>query len=267
MRRKLRVDGLEMAVQVEGSGPPVLLLHGFPDRADLWRHQIEDLKADFTVIAPDLRGFGDTDRPDGVEPYKVSAVVKDLLGLLDALAVDRTHVVGHDWGAGVAWAFSLFAAERLDRLVVLSVGHGGVAYDLPQREKSWYMLLFQFEEAEALIRREDWALLRDWAGTHPELDRVIADLERPGALTAALNWYRANLHPRRELRPARPYPPVTAPTLGIWSSGDAYLNEAQMTGSAAFVDDWRYERIEGAGHWMQLDAPDAVSALIRSHLC
>ena len=255
-----------MAVEVVGSGPPILLLHGFPDRADLWRHQIEDLKADFTVIAPDLRGFGDTDRPDGVDAYRMRRSVEDMLGLLDALGFDTAHVVGHDWGAGVAWSLAGAATDRVDRLVVLSVGHPSVPRTLAQREKSWYTSYFQFAEAEELIRRDDWALLREWASTHPEPDRVLADLERPGALTAGLNWYRANHHPKLELR-RRELPPLPTPILGVWSAGDAYLLEDQMTGSAAFVPNWRYERIEGAGHWMQLDAPDAVSALIRSHLC
>ena len=115
--------------------------------------------------------------------------------ILDELGIEQTHVVGHDFGAAVAWAFALSAPERLDRLVVLSVGHPGVPIDFAQREKSWYMLLFQFEEAEELLRRDDWAFLREWVGTHPEPDRVIADLQRPGALTAGLNWYRANRHP------------------------------------------------------------------------
>jgi len=266
MRRMQSADGVELAVQVTGSGPPVLLLHGFPDRADLWRHQIEDLKADFTVIAPDLRGFGDSDRPGDVDAYRMRRSVADMLWLLDALGFERAHVVGHDWGAGVAWSLVHAATERVDRLVVLSAGHPSVPRTLAQREKSWYTTYFQFTEAEELLRRDDWALLRQWVGTHPEPDRVLADLERPGALTAGLNWYRANHHPKLELR-QRELPRLPVPILGVWSDGDAYLLEEQMTGSAAYAGDWRYERIQGAGHWMQLDAPDAVSALIRSHLC
>src|SRR5918995_3397439 len=119
MRRMQSADGVELAVQVTGSGPPVLLLHGFPDRADLWRHQIDDLKADFTVIAPDLRGFGDSDRPADVDAYRMRNSVRDMLGILDELGFERAHVVGHDWGAGVAWALTHTAPERVQRLVVL----------------------------------------------------------------------------------------------------------------------------------------------------
>lgn len=266
MRRMQSHDGLELAVAVDGSGPALLLVHGFPDRADLWRHQIERLKSDFTVIAPDLRGYGESDRPADVDAYRMRNSVRDMLGILDALGFERAHVVGHDWGAGVAWSLIHAAPERVERLVVLSVGHPSVPRSPLQREKSWYTTYFQFEEAEELLRRDDWALLRQWIATHPEPERVLADLERPGALTAGLNWYRANHHPKLELR-RRELPRLPHPILGVWSTGDAYLTEEQMTGSEAFVPHWRYERIEGASHWMQLDAPDAVTALIRSHLC
>jgi pimeloyl-ACP methyl ester carboxylesterase len=265
--RRVVANGLTFNLAEAGAGPPVLLLHGFPDRWRLWRHQLPALaQAGHRVIAPDLRGFGDSDKPEAVDAYRMRNSVQDVLGILDALGFATAHVVAHDWGGGVAWSLTHAAPERMERLVVLSVGHPGVPRTLAQREKSWYTSLFQFDEAEELVRRDDWALLRQWAGTHPELDRVIADLERPGALTAGLNWYRANHHPKLELR-RRDYPRLSIPTLGIWSSGDAYLLEEQMAGSDAFVDDWRYERLDGPGHWMQLDAPDAVSALIRSHLC
>jgi pimeloyl-ACP methyl ester carboxylesterase len=267
MRRMQSADGHEMAVLVEGSGPPVLLLHGFPDRAAIWRHQIDALRSEFTLIAPDLRGLGDSDKPADPDAYRVGRSVADAIALLDALGIERAHVVGHDFGAAVAWALAASAPERVQRLAVLSVGHPSVPMDLDQRRRSWYMLLFQFPEAEELLRRDDWAFLREWAATHPDLERVIADLGRPGALEAGLNWYRGNRHPRRELDPPRVLPTISAPTLGLWSTGDVYLTEARMTGSAAFVEDWRYERIEDAGHWLQLDKPDEVTALIRSHLC
>ena len=157
-------------------------------------------------------------------------------------------------------------------LAALSVGHPRSfgAAGLEQREKSWYMLLFQFEEvAEEMLRRDDWKLMRDWTRHHPELARWIPSLERPGALRAALNWYRANAHPAASLADAGgpPFPSVRARTLGLWSSGDAYLTEAQMVGSAPWVDGgWRYERVEGASHWMQLDRPDHVNRLLLDFL-
>jgi pimeloyl-ACP methyl ester carboxylesterase len=255
--RRINGDGVELSILDEGRGPAVLLLHGFPDSARLWRHQIPALTdAGFRVVAPDLRGFGASEKPADVRDYRIGRSVADMVAVLDTLEIERAHVVGHDFGAGVAWAMALMAPERVDRLVVLSVGHPGVKRTLAQREKSWYMLLFQFPEAEDILRKDDWALLREWAASHPELDLDSFDL------TAGLNWYRANLHPRRELEP-RPLPPVTADTLGLWSSGDAYLLEHGMKESGAHVEgSWRYERVEDASHWMQLDQPDRVNTLL-----
>jgi pimeloyl-ACP methyl ester carboxylesterase len=178
--------------------------------------------------------------------------------------------VGHDWGAAVAWALGAFAPERVERLVVLSVGHPGALSEPPveQREKSWYMLLFQFEDvAETMLQRNDWRLLREWLRGNGDVDRYLADLSRPGALTAALNWYRANAAPARQLRERSEFPPVTVPTLGIWSSGDDYLLEAPLARSGEQVEaEWRYERIEGASHWMQVDAPDRLNTLLLDFL-
>jgi len=168
-------------------------------------------------------------------------------------------------GAGVAWLMAAIRPERVERLVALSVGHPATARrTFADREKAWYMLLFQFEGiAEELLARDDWAFLRAWLRGEGDVERYVADLSRPGALTAALNWYRANVHPARELEPRRPVPPVAAPTLGVWSSGDAYLNEAPMLRSAEHVTGpWRYERVEDASHWMQLDQPERVNALL-----
>lgn len=256
-----------LEVLVEGTGTPVLLLHGYPDSARLWRHQIPALVgAGFRTIAPDLRGFGESDKPDAVEDYAMARSIADMVAVLDALGLERAHVVGHDWGAGLAWALAALVPECVDRLVVMSVGHPNTlrSPSLPQREKAWYQLLFQFEGvAEDLIRRDDWKLFRGMLGNAVDREQYVTDLSRPGALTAALNWYRANASPAQELERARPFPPVAAPTLGIWSSGDDYLLEEGMAASGEHVTGpWRYERIEGAGHWLQLDAPEQVNELL-----
>ena len=264
---RIEGDGVSLAVADAGEGPPVLLIHGFPDSSSLWRHQVRALvDAGYRAIAPDLRGFGDSDRPQEVGAYGVRHSVADMLAVLDALEVDRAHVVAHDWGAAVGWALAGFASERVDRFAVLSVGHPNALRrpTIEQRERGWYQLLFQFEDvAEELLMRDDWQLFRDWTRGDGDVERAIADLSRPGALTAALNWYRASSRPEHELRDRRPFPSVAADTLGIWSDGDRYLIEEQMTGSAEFVvGEWRYERIEGASHWLQLDAWERVNALL-----
>ena len=264
--KHIALGDLTFAVQDEGDGPAVVLLHGFPDSHALWRHQVPVLvDAGYRVIVPDLRGFGDSSKPEGVDDYGILNIAGDVLGILDSLGVQRAHVVGHDWGAALAWAMGAFVADRVDHLVALSVGHPSAFRDAgyAQRQKSWYMLLFQFEGiAEQWLSADDFANMRSWSG-HPDMDQVAIDLARPGALTAALNWYRANVHPRTWVEPPLVFPQVQAPTMGVWSSGDFALVEAGMTLSQPFVDgSWRYERIEGPGHWMQLEAPDEVSALL-----
>jgi pimeloyl-ACP methyl ester carboxylesterase len=268
--RRIEGDGVTLAVQDEGEGTPVLLLHGFPDSSRVWRHQVPALVGGgFRAIAPDLRGFGDSDRPEGVEAYRMTRIVADVVALLDALEVPRAHVVGHDWGAGLAWVLAALVPERVDRLVVLSVGHPNTGREpsVEQREKSWYMLLFQFEgTAEELLSRDDWKLAREWIRGDGDSHRYFDDLARPGALTAALNWYRANPILRFQLGD-RLLPAVAAPTLGIWSDGDAYLLEEGLLRSSDHVTGpWRYERIDGASHWLQLDAPDRVNELLLDFL-
>lgn len=267
---RVDVNGIELSVQDEGEGSAVMLLHGWPDSHRLWRHQVADLtEAGFRTIAPDLRGFGDSDRPEGVDDYSLLTIAGDVIGILDHLGIERAHVVGHDWGAALAWALAAFAPDRVDHLAVLSVGHVRSFREagFVQRAKSWYMLLFQFEGvAERWLSVDDFANFRAWGG-HPDADAVIADLSRPGALTASLNWYRANVPPQTWVDPPIPFPPVTAPTMGVWSSGDVALTEEQMTGSAADVaGPWRYERIESAGHWMQLEEPATISSLLLDFL-
>jgi pimeloyl-ACP methyl ester carboxylesterase len=259
-------DGISLHVREEGAGATVLLLHGFPDSSTLWRNQVPALvAAGHRVVAPDLRGFGESDKPREVEAYRITRSAEDVVAILDALDIERAHVVGHDWGAGLAWVVAGLHSQRVDRLVAMSVGHPNAQVPtVEQREKSWYMLWFQFEGlAEELLPRDDWKLLREWTRGHGDIDRYVEDLSRPGALTAALNWYRANVPPQRELAPRRAFPAIAAPTLGLWSSGDDYLLEQPIRSSGEHVTGgFRYERIDGASHWLQLDEPQRVNELL-----
>jgi pimeloyl-ACP methyl ester carboxylesterase len=150
---------------------------------------------------------------------------------------------------------------------VLSVPHPLAPQTLRQREMAWYQQFFQFEGiAEAWLQHDDWALLREFLRGDGDVNRYLTDLSRPGALTASLNWYRANLAPRPP-GPGLDLPPVTSPTLALWSTKDHYLDGERMQGSASFVQgDWRYERIEGASHWIPLDAADRLNELLAEWL-
>ena len=266
----VEVGGLRFHVVDEGKGTPVVLLHGFPDTARIWRSQIEALTAaGYRAIAPDLRGRGRSERPARVSDYALPALVGDVTGIMDALGVGRAHVVGHDWGAGVAWALASLFPQRVDHLVVISVGFPGVTRpDLEALQKAWYRLLFLFEgTAEELLQKDDWYLLRETLQGRGDVEQYIADLSEPGALTAGLNWYRANLPVARLLGPPPELPAVQAPTLGIFGTAEPYLTEASMVRSKERVQGvWRYERLEGIGHWVQLEASERLNALLLEFL-
>jgi pimeloyl-ACP methyl ester carboxylesterase len=266
--------GTEIRYEVTGEGTPVVLLHGFPDSGSLWRHQVTALTgAGYRVIVPDMRGYGRSARPVEVGAYDILHLVSDVRAVLADAGVPRAHVVGHDWGAAVSWVLASVAPETVDRLVALSIGHPATfrgrpgQLDLDQLEKAWFMLLFQFPDvAEEWLSGNQWTNFRTLFH-HPDEDDVIADLEANSSLTPGLNYFRAIVNPESFVTPPPSLPPVQAPTMGVWSSGDFALTEAQMTRSAEHVaGPWRYERLEGPGHWMQLEAPDRLNALLLDFL-
>ena len=262
--RIIEVNGVSLHVEDNGNGTPVLLLHGWPDSAYVWRNQIPFLAGHgFRAIAPDLRGFGRSSRPIEITDYALSKSVGDFTGLFDALGVESAQLVGHDWGAAVAWNMAMARPDRVQKLVVVSVGHPSVPWPLRQNEMAWYQLFFQFEGiAEATLSYDDWAWLRRFLRGAGDQERYEQDLSRPGALTASLNWYRANLAPKMP-GPSPEFPPVRVPTLGIWSTNDHYLDGERMEKSGAYVEaPWQYEVIVGASHWIPLDAPDRLNALL-----
>ncbi len=260
--RLLDVNGIRMHVIDEGQGAPVLLLHGFPDTHAVWRKQIPALvAAGYRVIAPDVRGHGETEAPKAVREYRLEQQVADVLALLDVLAIrEPVRLVGHDLGAITGWLLAGRHPERFARYVALTVGHPN-AYATSARQlfKGWYALLFQLRGvAEFLMRAGNWFVFRRFAA-HPEVPHWIAHLSRPGRLSAAMAWYRANIW---SLLGAK-FPPTPLAVLGIWASRDIALVEQQMTGSAAYVQgEWRYVRMEKASHWLQLDRPDEVNRLL-----
>ena len=264
---KIDSGGVTLDVQVEGTGRPVVLVHGWPDTKRLWSKQVPALAAaGFQVITYDQRGYGASDKPAEVEAYSLPFLALDATNILDHLGIERAHLVGHDWGAAVAWAVASLAPARVDHLVALSVGNPS-SFSRPsygQREKSWYMLLFQLTP-----EGENWvteAHLRDWAH-HPDAAAVYAELLNDGSVTPGLNYYRANVPPGAMFGPPVELPPVQAPTMGVWSSADFALLEEQMTGSAEFcTGGWRYQRVEGAGHWFQWEQPERVNELLLDFL-
>ena len=264
--RIYRVNGIDMRVHVAGEGPDVLLVHGFPDTHLVWRQQIATLVASgHRVIAPDTRGAGGSDASAAVADYRLPNLVADLVGLLDVLGIAKVRLVAHDWGAVIGWQLAAEHPERVDRYVALSVGHpSAYASDPVQWLRAYYVFVVQLPRLpERLLSAGDWRGLALFAGWDGELAAWRASLARPGRLTAALNYYRANLG----LLWRHDVPPVHVPVFGVWSSGDRFLTERQMRASERFVaGPWRYACIAGANHWLQVTAPEQLNGLLLDYL-
>jgi pimeloyl-ACP methyl ester carboxylesterase len=263
----VEANGIRIHTTTTGQGPVVLLLHGFPDTHIVWRKQVPVLaSAGFRVLAPDLRGYGRTDAPPHIQDYTLDKLRADVLGLLDALKIDKVHLVGHDWGGLIGWQLAALAPERVERLVVLSTGHpAAIAHaGMLQRLRMAYVPLFCMPGIpEHMLRAADWFALRQFTSEPGQAELWKRDLDAPGRLTAALNYYRANL----KLAMPQSYPRVKVPVMGIWSDRDPALGEKQMRDSAHYVDgEFRFERIRDADHWLQLTAYDRVNALLLEFL-
>lgn len=262
------------------TGPPVLLLHGFPECWYSWRQQLEALgAAGFRAMAPDLRGYNQTDKPAQVKDYAPDQLAQDVVALANALGYKRLDVVGHDWGGAIAWLTASFPATRhvVRRLAVLNAPHPALFLDqltLRQFRRSWYMLFFQLPRLpEWLLSRNDFAFLRKiFAHTKALRQRVShADfavyqeaLSQPGALTATVNYYRAILR-ENPLRLKQRVTPVEAETLLIWGERDAALGRELTEGLGKLVPRLTIEYLP-AGHFVQLEQPDEVSRLLIQYL-
>lgn len=282
--RRIDAGEVRLAVTEAGdpAGEPVVLLHGFPEIGHSWRHQLPALAAaGFHAVAPDLRGYGGSDRPSAVDAYAAPRLVGDVAGLIRALGHESAHVVGHDWGGGLAWGLAGNLPDMVRSLTILNAPVGPVSArlrreDPAQRAKSWYMLLFQFPGvAEAWLSADDFANLRQFVfdtaapGTFPDEERevFVEALRRDGALTAALNYYRANMPPASWLRDPPDPPPVPVPTMIIWGEADAYMDPVLLERSAATVTGpLRIERLPGVSHWVQQEVPDRVNELLLDFL-
>jgi pimeloyl-ACP methyl ester carboxylesterase len=261
---------VELSVRVTGEGPTLLLLHGWPDTGELWSEVVPDLVAGgYRVAVADLRGCGLSSKPVETSSYQMHHLVTDVRCIIDALDVERVTLIGHDWGAALAWAATSHLVDRVETLVALSVGHPTAFYGagIAQQMRSWYMLLFSQEGlGEAFLRKNDYEAIRRWTG-HPRAEATIAELERDSQMSAHLRWYRANVPMDSFVVDPPVLSPVQAPVLGVWSSGDFALTERQMTRSQDFcVHGFTYVRLDGVGHWIPLEAPHELSREILKFL-
>jgi epoxide hydrolase 4 len=277
-----RVDVGEVTLHVasvagseQNGGPLVVFLHGFPEFWWSWRHQMKALAAaGYRVMAPDLRGYHLSDKPRGVASYKVESLADDVAGLIHASGAPDAVVVGHDWGAMVAWMFADRHADLLRRLVIMNVPHPRAMLRgllrPEQLKKSWYMFFFQLDGiAERAAERRDFAHIRRmfrYEGLDAEeTERLIDALRAPGALTAAMSYYRHAI--RRVARGDVPAPTrIEQPVLVIWGDRDRHLGSEMAAPPAEWVPHARVEHLPDATHWVQQVAPERVNALLLEFL-
>ena len=267
----VKANGLRFRVMADGpvQGELFVLLHGFPEGAESWSKQVDALaRAGALAVAPDMRGYGLSDAPDRVEDYAMPNLVADVEGIVRSFGRDRAHIVGHDWGALVAWFFALGRPEMTASLTALSVGHpaalAAAMGDEDQRARSRYIGLFLQEgKAEAVLAEEDHRRLRAMlapAVPNTVIDHFARSLARPGRLTAALNYYRANLSREHAWAGLRIDGKVAVPTALLWGDQDPALGRAQAEGTSRYVSgSFHLEELEGAGHWLQFERPDEVA--------
>ena len=252
-------------------GDIVLLLHGFPQSSYEWRAQLQALgDAGYRAVAPDQRGYSPRARPVGVEHYRAEHLVADVLAIADALGAPRFHLVGHDWGAAVAWHVAGRHPERLRSLTPVSVPHPAAFANAlqgdDQRQRSSYIDLFRQEgKAEELLLEEDGNRLRAMfaaGGLAGDVEEYVRRMQEPGAMTAALNWYRAV-----DIGSIEGLGPITTPTMFVWSTNDMALGREGAEATAKYVDGpYRFEVLEGVSHWIPEEAADALCRLLLDHL-
>jgi len=255
-----------------GQGPLVVLLHGFPEFWYGWRQQIEPLAAaGFRVVAPDLRGYNLSSKPDGVKAYDTGQLTGDIRGLIRERGAESALLAGHDWGGSVAWATAMNHPEVVDRLAILNAAHprklSQGLHHPGQLRKSWYFFFFDLPELpESVVHADNWHFFRHFLHdarppfTPEETDRYIEAWSQPGAATGMINYYRSSVrdtHAEEKLRT------VEAPTLVIWGQSDRYLGQELAEPLGSDVPNLAgVERIPNASHWVHHDAPERVNQLM-----
>ncbi len=279
--RRIEANGQTFAVDEAGEGDAVALcLHGFPECRYSWRFQLPALAAaGWRAVAPDLRGYGDSSRPADRDAYRIKHLVADTAALFDALGARRRLLVGHDWGAMIAWTFAMQRTRPLDGLVIMNVPHPAVFHHVlrhswAQRGRSWYIGFFQLPwlpevlltagRARAVAQSFHGMAINKAAFPPEVLDHYRRNALRPGAMTAMLNYYRANVTSLS--RNAAPSLIIEVPTLMIWGEEDTALGLKLTEGYGPYVADFTLERLPGVSHWVQQEAPDAVNARLLAWL-
>ena len=279
------INGIKMHYVTIGEGPLIVFLHGFPEFWKSWKHQISFFSKKFKVVALDMRGYGETERPIQVGEYRIEKLARDVTELIDSLGQKKATVVGHDWGGAVAWATAMMNPSFVEKLIVMNAPHPAIVQrnafrNYAQMQKSWYMFFFLLEKApekvlssnnfeilkhmfEISIKRKDRFSLSD-------IEEYVSSWSKEGGITGGLNYYRANLNEEfwGNLGESIPFPKIKIPTLQIWAEDDMFLGKELAEGTKEFVVDAPFSLnvIPNCGHWVQQEAPEEVNQIMEEFL-
>ena len=279
------INGIKMHYVTIGEGPLIVFLHGFPEFWKSWKHQISFFSKKFKVVALDMRGYGETERPIQVGEYRIEKLARDVTELIDSLGQKKATVVGHDWGGAVAWATAMMNPSFVEKLIVMNAPHPAIVQrnafrNYAQMQKSWYMFFFLLEKApekvlssnnfeilkhmfEISIKRKDRFSLSD-------IEEYVSSWSKEGGITGGLNYYRANLNEEfwGNLGESIPFPKIKIPTLQIWAEDDMFLGKELTEGTKEFVVDAPFSLnvIPNCGHWVQQEAPEEVNQIMEEFL-
>ena len=272
---KIHANGIQFHYVTEGEGPLMLLLHGFPEYWYSWRHQISEFAKNYKVVALDMRGYGQTDRPLGKENYTIEVLVNDVKEVINALGYKKCVLVGHDWGAIVAWYTAMHAESFVDKLIVMNVPHPQCYMEnlnLNQVLRSWYIWFFQLPKLpERYVKAKDFKWISDQFGnavnpsafSEEDLNNYKENAAIPGALTAMINYYR-NLPAEMLKRDVTPI--IHAPTLMLWGENDVYTSKDTTQGTDKYVKNLELKFLPNCSHWTQQDCPKEVNQLMTDFL-
>jgi pimeloyl-ACP methyl ester carboxylesterase len=273
----ITTNGVKLHYVTQGEGPLMLMLHGFPEFWYSWRYQIPEFAQNFKVVALDLRGYNDSDKPEAQSAYVMDEFIKDVEGVIKGLGYQKCVLVGHDWGGAIAWNFAYAHPEMLERLIILNLPHPAKfseGFRTPQQlVRSSYMFFFQLPWLpELLLQASDYqAIEMAFKGmavnknvfTQTDIDTYKKAVAKPGALTAMLNYYR-NIFEQKILNPNKGV--LEVPTLMIWGEKDTALGKELSYGTEAYVRDFQIKYIPDCSHWLQQEKPELVNQYMREFL-
>ncbi|MEO1672265.1 MAG: alpha/beta hydrolase [Cyanobacteria bacterium J06631_2] len=275
----IKTNGINLHYVSAGSGKLMLMLHGFPEFWYSWRHQIEECATDYHTVAVDLRGYNDSDKPEGQAAYQMSEFIEDVRGIITGLGYEDCILVAHDWGGAIAWSFAYAYPEMVEKLIVLNIPHPAkFAQGLRTPEqllKSWYILAFQIPLLpELLLQLNDYQAVKEafsgmainkTAFSEADLIAYRDAAAKPGALTAMVNYYRG-IFPQLFNGESRTWETLNMPTLTIWGEEDTALGKELTYGTEAYVRDWQVKYIPNCSHWVQQEQPELVNRYMREFL-